>query len=87
MTAGRPGAIVTRPRERLIYQLEKRERVTNIDDRFATTHGVVALTTRPDGRKPCGHSGHVGACPLCQQAQLARWQAQLAEVDRDRPPA
>ncbi|HZU40658.1 MAG TPA: hypothetical protein VE992_06385 [Solirubrobacteraceae bacterium] len=30
--------------------------------------------------KPCGHSRHVGTCPCCQRAQLARWSAQLAQV-------
>jgi len=30
--------------------------------------------------KPCGHVCHVGACPHCQRAQLARWQRQLAAV-------
>jgi hypothetical protein len=26
---------------------------------------------------PCGHTRHVGTCPHCQRAQLARWRAQL----------
>jgi hypothetical protein len=30
--------------------------------------------------KACGHNGHVGTCPACQRAQLARWQSQLAAV-------
>jgi hypothetical protein len=25
----------------------------------------------------CGHTRHVGTCPACQRAQLARWDAQL----------
>lgn len=28
--------------------------------------------------KPCGHDRHVGTCPACQRAQLARWSFQLA---------
>lgn len=35
-------------------------------------------------RTPCGHMRHVGTCPLCQRAQLARWEAQLAEVSQER---
>jgi hypothetical protein len=30
--------------------------------------------------KQCGHTRHVGTCPVCQRAQLAKWQAQLAQV-------
>jgi hypothetical protein len=30
--------------------------------------------------KLCGHLRHVGTCPDCQRAQLARWQRQLAAV-------
>jgi hypothetical protein len=26
--------------------------------------------------KACGHVRHVGTCPCCQRAQLARWHAQ-----------
>lgn len=29
---------------------------------------------------PCGHTRHVGTCPECQRAQLARWRSQLAEA-------
>lgn len=25
----------------------------------------------------CGHTRHVGTCPECQRAQLARWRTQL----------
>jgi hypothetical protein len=32
-------------------------------------------------RKPCGHERHVGPCPACQRAQLARWRSQLAAVE------
>jgi len=28
----------------------------------------------------CGHTRHVGTCPECQRAQLARWRAQLIEA-------
>ena len=31
--------------------------------------------------KACGHTAHVGTCPACQRAQLAKWRAQLAQVD------
>jgi hypothetical protein len=34
------------------------------------------------GHRSCGHVSHVGACPSCQRAQLARWDAQLAEASR-----
>jgi hypothetical protein len=30
--------------------------------------------------KPCGHDRHVGPCPACQRAQLARWRSELAAV-------
>jgi hypothetical protein len=28
----------------------------------------------------CGHTRHVGTCPDCQRAQLARWHGQLVEA-------
>ncbi len=28
----------------------------------------------------CGHIRHVGTCPECQRAQLARWRGQLVEA-------
>ena len=31
--------------------------------------------------KACGHADHIGTCPACQRAQLAKWRAQLAQVD------
>lgn len=31
---------------------------------------------------PCGHERHVGTCPACQRAQLARWSSQLASAGR-----
>jgi len=33
----------------------------------------------------CGHSRHVGTCPECQRAQLARWRAQLLAVQAESP--
>ena len=33
------------------------------------------------GAKACGHTAHVGTCAACQRAQLAKWRAQLAQVD------
>ena len=33
----------------------------------------------------CGHTHHVGSCPICQRAQLERWRAQLAAVTPHRP--
>jgi len=30
--------------------------------------------------KPCAYVRHVGTCPHCQRAQLARWQRQLTAV-------
>jgi hypothetical protein len=32
--------------------------------------------------RSCGHDRHVGTCPACQRAQLARWRAQVIEVQR-----
>jgi hypothetical protein len=32
--------------------------------------------------RSCGHPRHVGVCPSCQRAQLARWASQLADVSR-----
>jgi hypothetical protein len=34
------------------------------------------------GNRSCGHIRHVGTCPSCQRAQLARWDAQLAGASR-----
>jgi len=42
--------------------------------RTAARSGATAV------RKPCGHKLHVGTCPHCQRAQLARWRAQLDTV-------
>jgi hypothetical protein len=36
--------------------------------------------------RPCGHARHVGTCPVCQQAQLARWRAQLLAVQTELHP-
>jgi hypothetical protein len=35
----------------------------------------------------CGHVHHVGTCPCCQRAQLARWRDQLASVTSERRAA
>jgi hypothetical protein len=32
--------------------------------------------------RACGHVRHVGCCPDCQRAQLARWDTQLEQVGR-----
>jgi hypothetical protein len=40
----------------------------------------IAVASRPI--RACGHSRHVGTCPHCQQAQLARWAAQDRDVAR-----
>ncbi|MDX6341497.1 MAG: hypothetical protein QOH87_1635 [Trebonia sp.] len=34
----------------------------------------------PRTRKACLHERHVGTCPACQRAQLARWDSQLTAV-------
>jgi hypothetical protein len=36
--------------------------------------------------KPCGHQHHVGFCPDCQRAQLARWRKQLIECTASAAP-
>jgi hypothetical protein len=51
------------------------------------TRSVDATTTFPTAQAPhretpCGHSVHLGSCPHCQRAQLARWGEQLAEASR-----
>ena len=33
----------------------------------------------------CNHTRHVGTCPSCQRAQLARWREQLARDDEAVP--
>jgi hypothetical protein len=45
-------------------------------DRARATRGASNSAVRPS--KPCGHDRHVGTCPACQRAQLARWRSQLA---------
>lgn len=30
--------------------------------------------------RSCGHIRHVGTCAVCQRAQLARWQEQVANA-------
>jgi bacterioferritin-associated ferredoxin len=45
--------------------------------RFATgSRTERAVSTR----KRCGHARHCGHCPECQRAQLAKWNAQLAQA-------
>jgi hypothetical protein len=46
--------------------------------RLSHRHHNGALT----GNRSCGHVLLVGSCPSCQRAQLARWDAQLAEASR-----
>ena len=36
----------------------------------------------PHREMPCGHRVHLGSCPQCQRAQLARWAEQLAAASR-----
>jgi hypothetical protein len=48
---------------------------------------VDAIRTLPSAHAPhpglpCGHRVHLGSCPQCQRAQLARWAEQLADVTR-----
>ncbi len=44
-----------------------------------TSTGVIS-TDRP---RDCGHAHHVGTCPCCQRAQLARWHDQLEQASSD----
>jgi hypothetical protein len=75
--------LLVAPRE-CIRKLE-RTRMTYNEDRFATVQSLAAFTIRNGtDHKPCGHRSHVGWCSECQRVQLARWRAQLAEVDRFR---
>ena len=49
------------------------------------TPAQISLASRLVGVPParsCGHVRHVGTCAACQRAQLARWRAQLSEVER-----
>jgi hypothetical protein len=48
---------------------------------------VPATSTSPTAHrgnlyKRCNHPVHVGTCPQCQRAQLARWAEQLADATR-----
>lgn len=47
------------------------------------TRGRLRERTLGSG-KPCGHACHCGTCPWCQRAQLARWEAQLAQATSER---
>jgi hypothetical protein len=53
-------------------------------DQILTQRLVTSARTQlaVTARKPCGHARHCGCCPECQRAQLARWNAQLAQVTR-----
>lgn len=46
--------------------------------RVRASREAAGASVRPS--TPCGHDRHVGSCPACQRAQLARWRAQLAAV-------
>jgi hypothetical protein len=52
--------------------------VISLDLARAARMPPVPLSRAP---KPCGHERHVGPCPACQQAQLARWRSQLASAE------
>jgi hypothetical protein len=56
------------------------------DAHRCTADTVAAVAGRRVTAKSCGHSGHVGTCPRCQQTQLARWEAQLSEAKRSGAP-
>ena len=54
---------------------------------MSQTVDAEAFRTHPHERalpapRQCGHARHVGTCPSCQRAQLARWNAQLAAITR-----
>jgi hypothetical protein len=49
------------------------------------TRNVAAVRTLPSAHEPhrdmpCRHRVHLGTCPQCQRAQLARWAEQLADA-------
>jgi hypothetical protein len=46
----------------------------------AQASGPSRLAGAPPVRS-CGHLRHVGTCAACQRAQLARWRAQLSDVE------
>jgi hypothetical protein len=61
--------------------------LTQTEESTMRTRSVDATTTIPTAQAPhrempCGHSVHLGSCPHCQRAQLARWGEQLAEASR-----
>jgi hypothetical protein len=62
------GAVIALDRVRA-----QREFAATGRERHATTSSLRAP-------KPCGHDRHVGPCPACQRAQLARWNSQLVAV-------
>jgi hypothetical protein len=57
---------------------------TRSEREMAQTPNAQRFPTRRDPRspRPCGHVRHVGPCPSCQRAQLARWRAQLEQASR-----
>lgn len=48
--------------------------------RIRHRHNSQLAPSASAGIKPCGHTLHVGICPDCQRAQLARWRSQLESV-------
>jgi hypothetical protein len=49
-----------------------------------TPRSAVRVRIEPGvtAHKACGHARHIGCCPECQRAQLARWDVQLAQATR-----
>jgi hypothetical protein len=45
---------------------------------YGSTRLTIGAHERSDA-KPCLHDRHVGTCPHCQRAQLARWNSQLLD--------
>lgn len=56
---------------------QKRARVLELDRGRARCAGIMEGSRT---HQSCGHDRHIGACPACQRAQLARWSSQLAAV-------
>ena len=68
-------ASITGTSSRLSHTQESTVRTSSID---ATS--TLPTAHQPPLHKPCGHLLHVGSCPQCQRAQLARWADQLTEA-------
>jgi hypothetical protein len=84
MRSAAPRAIIARPitfagdlKVNVHIQLSPRLRARRRSDEVAERPLVPA----------CGHDRHIGTCPVCQQHQLARWEAQLCAVSRTSPAA